>query len=426
MYEGESYMNFLNLSSWNVGHVYEEEDRYVVVVQPTSFLRVCPSCENTTLSKHGSDAQTIRDFPMHGKWVFIQINHQRYRCTACRKTCYHPLSEVDAKRFMTRRLVAYIERKTLSTNRTFSSIAEEIGVDPRTIRNIFDDAVARLNQTVAFETPTILGIDELHVLGAPRGVLTNLEAHTILDLLKDRKKSSIIHALQHLKNSDHVRTVVIDLWRPYREAIRAILPDTVIVCDKFHVLKLVTTALEMFRKEISAQLSESQRKTLKMHDRYLLLRRQHDLTPEQCFLLETWTKNYPLLGQAHQLKEQFFKIYDNQTLTEAHTAYLAWVKDVPSELMHIYQPLMLTIEEWGEYIFNHFEQDHITGGFVESANNVARMLNRIGHGYSLPVLRARLLYGMRGIKDGNRGAVSGESVDRPSQGIAISTLIGQQ
>jgi len=47
--------------------------------------------------------------------------------------------------------------------------------------------------------------------------------------------------------------------------------------------------------------------------------------------------------------------------------------------MWYYQPIMLTIEEWGEHIFAHFEQDHITGGFVESANNVARCLNRMGH-----------------------------------------------
>jgi hypothetical protein len=35
---------------------------------------------------------------------------------------------------------------------------------------------------------------------------------------------------------------------------------------------------------------------------------------------------------------------------------------------------MLIIEEWGEYIFNHFEQDHSMGGFVESANSVARVM----------------------------------------------------
>ncbi len=96
---------------------------------------------------------------------------------------------------MTGRLVAYIERKTISTNRTFASVAEEVGVDPRTIRNVFDDAVARRKLTSPFETPAILGIDELHILGAARGVMTNLEAHTLVELLEDRRKTTIVHAV---------------------------------------------------------------------------------------------------------------------------------------------------------------------------------------------------------------------------------------
>src|SRR5947207_15296998 len=118
---------------------------------------------------------------------------------------------------MTERLVAHIERKTISTNRTFASIAEEVGVDPRTIRNVFDDAVARRKAQSPFETPTILGIDELHILGTARGVMTNLEAHTLVELLEDRRKTTIIHALRQFKQPDQIRTVVIDLWKPYRD-----------------------------------------------------------------------------------------------------------------------------------------------------------------------------------------------------------------
>jgi len=86
--------------------------------------------------------------------------------------------------------------------------------------NIFDDYVAAIDQTVCFEMPTILGIDELHVLGAPRGVITNLEANTIIELLVDRKKQTILHSLKLLAHPERVRVVVIDLWKPYREAIR--------------------------------------------------------------------------------------------------------------------------------------------------------------------------------------------------------------
>lgn len=105
------------------------------------------------------------------------------------------------------------------------------------------------------------------------------------------------------------------------------------------------------------------------------------------------------------------------------------MNSVPRELLHIYLPLMLTVEEWGEHIFAHFEQNYITGGFVESANNVAHMLNRIGRGYSLPILRGRLLYGMRGRTEDNQNneqqTGDGDRVGLVNLGVPISTLIGQ-
>jgi len=134
------------------------------------------------------------------------------------------------------------------------------------------------------------------VLGAPRAIFTNLEANTIIELLDNRRKSSVIQYLRQLKRPERIHTVVSDLWQPYREAVHLVLPDATLVADKFHVLKLATTALEKLRKEIRGSLIEAQRKTLKMHGRYLLLRRKHDLKPEEVFVLESWIKNIPLLG----------------------------------------------------------------------------------------------------------------------------------
>jgi transposase len=52
----------------------------------------------------------------------------------------------------------------------------------------------------------------------------------------------------------------------------------------------------------------------------------------------------------------------------------------------------LTIEHWGEFIFAYFRYRY-TGGFVEAANGIGRVIDRQGRGYSFEVLRARLLYG---------------------------------
>ena len=248
--------------------------------------------------------------------------------------------------------------------------------------------------------------------------------------MDNRRKQSVIQYLRQLQRPEGIHTVVIDLWQPYREAVYLVLPKATLVADKFHVLKLATTTLEKLRKEISRSLTEAQRKTLKMHDRYLLLRRKHDLKPEELFVLESWIKNIPLLGQGYELKERFFAIYDQPTREQALAAYFAWIDAIPAELYPTFTPLMLTIEEWGDAIFAHFDRDRITGAFVEGANGLARVLSRMGRGYGLKALRARLLYGLCEGRDRKRTQAkesrNGGSRDGPFLGVPLSRLLPQE
>ncbi len=167
-----------------------------------------------------------------------------------------------------------------------------------------------------------------------------------------------------------------------------------------------------------------------MHDCYLLLRRKHDLKPEELFVLESWIKNIPLLGQGYELKERFFAIYDQPTREQAEAAYFAWMDAIPAELYPTFTPLMLAIEEWGDAIFAHFDKNRITGAFVEGANGLARVLSRMGRGYGLKALRARLLYGLYEGRDRKRAPAkesgNGGGVDGPFLGVPLSRLWPQE
>jgi transposase-like protein len=77
------------------------------------------------------------DLPIRGKRLGVQVNRQRYRCNECQATFFEPLEDMDEKRSMTKRLIEYIEKQSLK--RTFVSISEDIGLDEKTIRNIFRD-----------------------------------------------------------------------------------------------------------------------------------------------------------------------------------------------------------------------------------------------------------------------------------------------
>ena len=56
--------------------------------------------------------------------------------------------------------------------------------------------------------------------------------------MDNRRKASVIQHLRQLKQPDRIRTVVSDLWQPYREAVQMALPDATLVADKFHMLQI--------------------------------------------------------------------------------------------------------------------------------------------------------------------------------------------
>jgi len=52
---------------------------------------------------------------------------------------------------MTLRLVKWIGKQSIK--RTFASLAEEVGIDEKSVRSIFRDYINELEKAVRFETP---------------------------------------------------------------------------------------------------------------------------------------------------------------------------------------------------------------------------------------------------------------------------------
>nr|WP_235589073.1 transposase family protein [Tepidibacillus decaturensis] len=130
-------MNILNLSQLKVLNVFEDKNNYQILAESASPPSFCPHCGCVAnLYKHDNRKQLYMDLPMHGKRVGIVVSRQRYKCRECNKTFWERLDNVmDEKRASTKRLVEYIEKQSLS--HTLVSIAEEIGIDEKTVRNIF-------------------------------------------------------------------------------------------------------------------------------------------------------------------------------------------------------------------------------------------------------------------------------------------------
>lgn len=386
-------MNILNLDGYKIIKTEQAEHDYCIQVETVkASLTGCLHCGSADTRRYGSKSVLFMDLPMHGKRVGVSVDRQRYHCKACGKTFFESLPHMDEKRLCTERFITYTSNQSLI--RTFTSVAEEVGVNETTIRHIFADHIKELGSVKA-ETPRWLGIDEIH-LSKPRCVLTNVEENTVLDLLSSRDKKTVINYLVHLPDRHRVELVAIDMWQPYKQAVEFCLPKAQIVIDKFHVVRMANEGLDKVRKALKSELTPKERRSLK-RDRYVLLRRERDLEMKDQLFLHAWCEQFPILRTAYRLKENFYGIWEQPTKItkqEAYQLYQDWLKQVTPEVAESFLPLITALDNWNQYILNYFETP-ITNAYTESLNSLIRVADRMGRGHSFEVLRAKILYTRR-------------------------------
>lgn len=409
--------DFLHLPSLRTLNAQDMGDHYQVTVEGGIIPTACPACQNS-LYRHGSQRQTYPDTPMHGKRVLIEIDRKRYRCKVCGKTLFEPLPAMDSKRLATTRMVEHIERYCL--RKTFAELSREVGVDDKTIRHVFDDYVARLKQTVVFETPEVLGIDELKIIGQHRAMITNVEKLALFDMLPTRNKADLIAYFKAMPNKQKVKVLTMDLWGVYRQVAQDQFPGRMIVADRFHVVRMANNSMEAVRKAIRKGLETRDRIKLK-DDRFVLLAREPNLDDKQRAKLEKWTEMFPLLGAAYRAKESFHEIYCHPSKEDAMKAAGIWERSLPAEVDHAFRELKVALRSWWTEIFNYY--DHPTSNaYTESINNLAKGINRMGRGYSFDVIRARLLFDDDARKDTRTTICKRIRREKPSAGYAFTDI----
>lgn len=136
--------NILGLKDWIVLETQRDTHNMRILAEKPVIPDVCPRCgvENPRVYRHDSQEQAFVDCPMHGKRVAIHVVRQRWRCRECNGTFQQLLPEMDEKRNMTRRLVEYIQQRSLV--RTFTEVADDVGVNEKTIRNVFREHIGQL------------------------------------------------------------------------------------------------------------------------------------------------------------------------------------------------------------------------------------------------------------------------------------------
>jgi transposase len=390
--------NILNLPSFAVLEIKEDGRAYDITVESTIPVTACQACQSPNIIGHGVFQQLFMDAPHHGLRTGVTVVRKRFRCKSCGKTFMESLPDMDDKRLATKRLVDWVKKRSL--DRTFASVAEDSGLDEKTVRNIFRDYVNELEATFQIETPRWLGIDEVHLSRKMRCVITNIEQRTIVEMLSDRTKPVVARALSKLPNQKRVEYVTMDMWRPYKDAAYSVFPHAKVIVDKFHVVRMATDGVDEARKATKEGLTAAQRRKMK-GDRFVLLKRPSDLTLSQDIILSGILNNYPLIAEAYYAKEAFYSIWEANDRKKAEDLYESWESGLSKDVQPYFSDLTKAMGNWHNEVFNYFDHP-ITNAYTECLNGIIKIMNRLGRGYSFDALRAKILFSEEAHKKMNR------------------------
>ena len=380
----------LCLDEFDILELRENADEcdYLFVVSPKIETKICTKCGSCNVVNYGRYTKLVRDININEHYTALKIRGHKHLCKDCGSIFVDRFNTLDLCSKMTIRLRCKIQQ--LSLTKPFKHIAREYKLSVTTIEKIALAYIREKDSQRIIYSPEVLGIDEAHLNGSIRCVLTDINEHLLVEMLPKRDKQTVIDYLDSLPDSNNIKVVTMDMYRPYREAVYECLPDAAIVIDRFHVVKLINDALSDYRKTLCKQLPVAEKKEINSVHKALNTNRK-DLTANQNKKLGYIYSKYPELKMAYDLKDEFRKIYDCTNRSAAFLKYTKWSRKVKQNFSP-YIPITETVNRWSREIFNYFDHPY-TNGVTEAINGCIKAIARDGKGYSFEILRGKVLYG---------------------------------
>jgi transposase len=204
-----------------------------------------------------------------------------------------------------------------------------------------------------------------------------------------------------------VKEISLDMAANMKLAAQTLFPNARLVTDRFHVVRLVTDAVQDIRIAYRKQAIEQEnkeiakcrrwkraynperysngdtKKELLARSRYLLYRLPDKCTQHQKERAKILFKEFPKLKNAYRLAIQFRKIYGQQDIQKAKSQFRKWLKLLKISGMEEFNSVARSIVNHQESILNFFI-NRSTNAFAESFNAKVKLYRANLRGVSNP------------------------------------------
>jgi transposase len=264
-------------------------DQVIISMRPNlRFTPRCSKCGSKTLVSHDMTKRLVRDLNLTATVVWLNLFYRKVYWPICKKVRVERQGFVEPCVRVTKRFARYIY--DLCKIMTVKEVAEHVGVDWKTVKNI-DPALSgeeEFGQT-DYTGLRILAIDEMAIRKGHRYVTVILDYRTgrIVWVREGRSEETLDDFFKNMPEEGRsgVVAVATDMWKPYLKAIKKWCPEATIVFDLFHLMKDFNQVIDKIRNEEYRKADEEGKAVLK-GTKYLLLKSREHLKEREAVRLE--------------------------------------------------------------------------------------------------------------------------------------------
>lgn len=371
------------LSRWKPSHY-----RSTYRARKESEFEVCPKCATPARSVHDRRWVKVKDHPIRGTGVKLVVLKRRFRCPGCKKVFTEPLQGVR-KGFRTTERYRRGIKWACENYADLSRVRKAYNCSSGLVYKVFYEQLERKARQHQSPWPKTIGIDEHSFKRGKYGpeyasLVVDYSNKKIFEVVEGKTALGLQERLRHIEGRENVKNVVLDMCDAFKKFARDHFPNAEVVADKFHVLRLLTPALNSRRKDITGdQRTNPVRK--------LLLRNGHRLQYFERSALHAWLAEHETIREIYFYKEALHRFYRTRGYNKAAVALIRLTDQMALSKLPEIKKLRKTLMKWRWEILAYFKTK-LTNGRTEGFNRLAKLYQYRAFGYkSFRNYRLRLL-----------------------------------
>ena len=354
-----------------------------LVPQPTRFP-TCSGCHKPSTTIHEYCQRTIRDLPILGRSVRLNVEVRRVGCGACGKRM-ESVSWLDRYSRMTKRLAEAV----IQTCRRLPTlhVAELFGLHWGSVRLLERRALQTALEKLPKAQPRRLVMDEFALFKGHRYASVVLDADTrrVLWIGEGRSRAAIRPFFEELGSEGcaRIEAVAMDMNTAFDLEVRQHCPQARVVYDLFHVVaKYGREVIDRVRVDEANRLRHDKpaRKVIKQA-RWLLLRNPENLKREdqQVRLQDLLAANQSLMT-VYLMKAELKALWSPSTAWSWRSAWKQWLRLAEESAIAALKQFAKRLKGYWRGILSRVRWPMHTGQ-LEGINNRIKVIKRMAYGY---------------------------------------------